>query len=45
VFSVDDLMECGLVFRFVEGNLMNFRLLLTLLFCMISSANVFVLVD
>jgi low affinity Fe/Cu permease len=43
--SVDDLMGCGLVFRFLEENLMNVSVWLTLILCIVFIANVFVLVD
>lgn len=43
--SVDDLMGCGLVFRFLEENLMNVSFWLTLILCIVFIANVFVLVD
>lgn len=43
--SVDDLMGCGLVFRFLEENLMNVSVWLTLILCIVFIANMFVLVD
>jgi hypothetical protein len=43
--SVDDLMGCGLVFRFLEENLMNVSVWLTLILCIVFIANLFVLVD